>query len=191
MPPGSRPCCSANACRRRTPLRKRVAVFSGWRGLVWIGNQASPSRTVRRSAALLSPPTHTGTPGRCTGLGRNVTFENLKNSPSYSGASSLHSTRHASTISSVTRPRAANGGAWTALNSSSIQPAPTPKVNRPPDRLSMVATSFAVSMAPRWGTTVTEVSSRARVVIAARKARRVNCSMHSPDAAPGNAPESL
>ena len=55
----------------------------------------------------------------------------------------------------------------------------------------MVETSFAVSMAPRWGTTVTEVSSRAREVIAARKARRVNCSMHSPVAEPGNVPVSV
>ena len=55
----------------------------------------------------------------------------------------------------------------------------------------MVETSFAVSMAPRCGTTVTEVSSRARVVMAARKARRVNCSRHSPDSEPGNAPLSL
>ena len=94
-------------------------------------------------------------------------------------------------ISSVTLPRAANGGAWSALNSSSIQPAPTPKVKRPPDRLSMVEASLAVSMAPRWGTTVTDVNSLARVVIAARYARRVNCSRQSPVTAPGNAPVSL
>ena len=47
--------------------------------------------------------------------------------------------------SSVTAPRALKAGLFSASNSSFSQPAPTPKVSRPPDSTSNEATIFAVS----------------------------------------------
>ncbi len=125
-------------------------------------------------AAGLSPPTQMGGCGFCTGLGRKLMPEKLTYSPANAGSSSVHSVLHARRYSSVTRPRRSKGGAPTASNSSFIQPAPTPKMTRPAERTSRVARIFAVSTAPRCGTTATELMSLDRGAIPARKASSVN-----------------
>ena len=88
----------------------------------------------------------------------------------------------------MTGPRSENGGAATAWNSSSIHPTPTPTVRRPDDSTSTVASALAASTAGRWGTTITEVTRRTRLVAAARKPRTVIISRHSPARAPGHSP---
>jgi hypothetical protein len=72
--------------------------------------------------------------------------------------------------SSVTAPRRSNSGAPSASNSSRIQPTPTPSVTRPFDSTSMVASAFAVSTGLRYGTIITLVTRRRRVVLAATNA---------------------
>ena len=164
---------------------------SGKRGLLPIGYQVSPYRAVRRNAGPLSPPIHIGGYGFCRGLGRKLMFLNWTNSPSNTGSSSVHSILNACRYSSVTRPRWSNGGAPSASNSSRIQPAPTPSVIRPCESTSIVATSLAVSTAPRCGITVIDVTNRGFSVSAARKDNTLNWSKQNPDAEPGNSPDAL
>ncbi len=45
----------------------------------------------------------------------------------------------------MTRPRASKGGAESASNSSRSQPTPAPRITRPPDMTSSVASIFAVT----------------------------------------------
>ena len=82
--------------------------------------------------------------------------------------------------SSVTLPRSAKGGAPIASNSSFIQPAPMPRVTRPPDSTSIVASCLAASTAGRCGMTMTEVTSRSLLVRAATNASSISCSLRSP-----------
>ena len=93
--------------------------------------------------------------------------------------------------SSVTLPRSAKSGAWIASNSSFIQPAPMPRISRPPDSTSMVDSILAVSTAGRCGTTITEVTSRSFVVLAATNAISISCSCRSARAPAGNSPVEL
>ena len=59
-------------------------------------------------------------------------------------------------------------GTFTALNSSSSQPTPTPKSTRPFDSQSRVDTSLAVYTGFRWGNRTIAVPSRTVEVRAAR-----------------------
>ncbi len=70
--------------------------------------------------------------------------------------------------SSVTRPRSLKEGAFSAWNSSSIQPTPAPRMMRPPESTSMVASIFAVTTGFRYGMMRTLVPMRMRLVSAAR-----------------------
>ena len=78
-----------------------------------------------------------------------------------------------------------------ASNSSRIQPTPQPRMTRPADSTSTVAIILAASTGLRWGSTITEVSSRALDVTPARKLSMVSCSRHSPVGPPANSPVSL
>ncbi|MEZ5262243.1 MAG: hypothetical protein R2755_10825 [Acidimicrobiales bacterium] len=97
------------------------------------------------------------------------------------------------TYSSVTRPRSSKAGRLSPSNSSRIHPAPMPTTTRPPDSTSVVASDLAMNTGLRCGTTMTEVSSRTRSVIAANHDSSVNCSMQSvlPSAVQANSPLSL
>jgi hypothetical protein len=66
-----------------------------------------------------------------------------------------------------------------------------PKVSRPFDNTSIVASILACSTAGRCGTTVTEVTRRSREVLPATNATAVSCSCRSPRDRPGNSPVSL
>src|ERR1700693_4029903 len=68
--------------------------------------------------------------------------------------------------SRVRRARSAND-IPTASNSSSSPPIPTPKMKRPPESTSRLATAFAVANALRSGTTKIPVASRIRLGTAA------------------------
>ena len=57
----------------------------------------------------------------------------------------------------MTRRAPEEGGAWSASNSSSIQPTPAPRMMRPPDITSRVASILAVTTGLRYGTTSTLV----------------------------------
>ena len=184
MVAGSRPTRRASSCNLATPWEKRSAVFSGNSGLEPIGYHASPSATVRRNAAGLSPPTQIGGCGFCSGLGLKLMFSNFAYLPSKRGSSSVHSVLNIRRYSSVTLPRSENGGAPMARNSSSIQPAPIPTVTRPCDSTSSVASALAVNMGGRCGTTMTELSSRILVVAPARNAIAVSSSRQSPSPMP-------
>ena len=64
----------------------------------------------------------------------------------------------------VTSPRAAKGGAASASNSSRSQPTPAPRMTRPPESTSRVASIFAVVTGFRYGITRTLVPRRTRRV---------------------------
>ena len=113
------------------------------------GCQASPSRAARLMAGLLCPPIQMGGYGFCTGLGRKVMSEKLTYLPSNLGSSLVQSSMKAWRYSSVTAPRSAKGGASRSSNSSSIQPTPAPRINRPLDSMSRVASILAVRMGLR------------------------------------------
>src|SRR5512134_1877034 len=156
-----------------------------------MGYQVSARRPARRSATGLSPPIQIGGCGFCTGLGANATFEKRQYLPVKVGLSLVHSSLKARMYSSLTAPRLSYGGAPIASNSSRIQPTPQPTMRRPLESTSMVASILAVRTGGRCGTTITEVSSLAEDVAAARKVRSVSCSIHSPDGLPMNVPLSL
>ena len=107
------------------------------------------------------PPTQIGGPGRCTGVGSTVM-------PSTSP--SVNARRRYASAASVSRPRAAKS-APIAANSSGIQPVPTPRMTRPFDSASMLATSLATTSGCRYGRTVTPKPSRTRSVRPATAAR--------------------
>ena len=155
------------------------------------GYQPSPTDAARRIAGALSPPTQIGGCGFETGFGSNTTCWNLTCAPSIAGFSSVHSDFQAWIYSSVTAPRASNGGVSSASNSSRIQPDPMPAITRPPESTSAVVNSFAVSTAGRYGTTSTDVSSFSVRVKPARKVSVPIASKHSPVGAPGHTPSAV
>jgi hypothetical protein len=73
-------------------------------------------------------------------------------------------------------------------NSSSSQPMPTPRITRPPDSLSSVATSLAVTSGLRWGRIRMPVARLTVVVRAATKASQIRGSGMSNTSAPGILP---
>ena len=127
----------------------------------------SPSRAARRSAAGLSPPTHSGTCGFCTGFGVTAQSLTWKYCPEKLGFFSVQSVLTSRRYSSMRRPRSWKDSPRRA-NSSAIQPTPTPKITRPPERWSALAICLAVMIGCRIGSTVTLVPMRIRVVRAAR-----------------------
>jgi hypothetical protein len=74
-----------------------------------------------------------------------------------STGSFVHMSRMRRRYSSVTLPRSVKGGAWSVSNSSFIQPTPAPRIRRPPDITSSVASILAVTTGLRYGTTSTLV----------------------------------
>ena len=164
--------------RARSRLRKsrisRTVAGSGCRGLPPSSRKSgtAPSqRAARRIGGLAghSPPTHTGTRGRCTGVGRKVTSSTttcwprkVTGSPDHSRLSAVRpsSRRAASSFGSVVSPKLPNSSAIGA-------PRPTPKVIRPPVRRSRVVTSRASFDTRRRATGVIIVPSRIRSVASA------------------------
>src|SRR5437763_12697666 len=106
-------------------------------------------------------------------------FEKFAYLPLKVGFSSVHSTRQAAIVSSVTAPRSSNGSVPIASNSSLHQPTPMPQVKRPSDKTSIVERIFAVETGGRGGTTVTEVTRRNFSVFATTKAKQVSFSWRS------------
>ena len=88
--------------------------------------------------------------------------------PSNVTGSVVHTARMSFTYSSVTAPRSSNGGAPSASNSSRSQPTPAPRITRPRERTSIVASILAATSGLRYGTTMTLIPSRVRVVAWAR-----------------------
>ena len=164
--------------RARSRLRKsrisRTVAGSGCRGLPPSSRKSgtAPSqRAARRIGGLAghSPPTHTGTRGRCTGVGRKVTSSTttcsprkVTGSPDHSRLSAVRpsSRRAASSFGSVVSPKLPNSSAIGA-------PRPTPKIIRPPVRRSRVVTSRASFDTRRRATGVIIVPSRIRSVASA------------------------
>ena len=130
---------------------------SGWK--------PSPSRPARRAAAALWPPMWIGTDRRA-GFGYEHARSKLQNRPWNVGSSSAQRTRSAAIASSVRAPRSENGTP-TASASSRSQPTPTPRITRPPDSTSVVATRFASCTGLWSGSTTIPVPSRSRSVWAA------------------------
>ena len=93
--------------------------------------------------------------------------------------------------SSDAAPRRSKRGAPRTASSSAIQPTPTPRVRRPSDRVSRVASILAASTGGRCINTITEVSSRMRSVAAAAHVNAVICSRHRPVSLAGQVPSSL
>jgi len=129
-----------------------------------ISGIAPSQRAARRIGRLAGhkPPTHTGTRGRCTGVGRNVTSSmttcsprKVTGSPDQSRVrASRPSSRCAATcFGSALSPKVPN-------SSSSGAPRPTPRTIRPPVSLSRVVTSLASFDTRRRATGVTIVPSR-------------------------------
>ena len=127
---------------------------------------ATPGSTRRRGARRgaprpsLCPPTWIGIVA-AAGRGRTMQSVNWVNSPWCVG-SSLHRARRAATCSSVRAARSANGTPM-AANSSASQPMPIPRIIRPPDRWSSVASSLARTTGLRWGRIRMPVARRMRV----------------------------
>jgi uncharacterized membrane protein YgaE (UPF0421/DUF939 family) len=171
--------------RARSRLRKsrisRTVAGSGGRGLPPSSRKrgtAPSQRAARRIGGLAghSPPTHTGTRGRCTGVGRKVTSSTttcsprkVTGSPDHSRLSAARpsSRRAASSFGSVVSPKLPN-------SSASGAPRPTPKIIRPPVRRSRVVTSRASFDTRRRATGVIIVPSRIRSVASAAAVSRTH-----------------
>ena len=169
----SRPIRARSSCRK--PLISRTVAASGCRGLPpspgsMIGIAPS-QRAARRigGRAGHSPPTQTGTRGRCTGVGRNVTSSmttcsprKVTGSPDHSRLSAVRpsSRRAASSFRSVVSPKLPNSSGIGA-------PRPTPRIIRPPVSRSRVVTSRASFCTRRRATGVIIVPSRIRSVASA------------------------
>ena len=80
---------------------------------------------------------------RSGGSGRQNTWSNETKRPLKVAHSWLQSARIAATYSSVRGPRSVKGSP-SAENSSASQPTPMPRITRPCDSTSSVATSFAM-----------------------------------------------
>ncbi len=114
------------------------------------------------------------------GLGSNLSPLNCVYVPANTGSALVHSSRIARRCSSVMAPRSANGTPRMA-DSAASQPAPIPRITRPPLSASSVETIFAVTTALRYGTMSTVVPSLTRLVAPAATARVTNGSkMASP-----------
>jgi hypothetical protein len=129
-----------------------------------ISGIAPSQRAARRIGRLAGhkPPTHTGTRGRCTGVGRNTTSSTTTWSPrkvtgspdqSRLRAARPSSRRAATSLGSAVSPKVPN-------SSSNGAPRPTPRIIRPPVSLSRVVTSLASFDTRRRATGVTIVPSR-------------------------------
>jgi uncharacterized membrane protein YgaE (UPF0421/DUF939 family) len=169
----SRPIRARWSCRN--PWISRTVAASGCRGLPpspgsMIGIAPS-QRAARRigGRAGHSPPTQTGTRGRCTGVGRNVTSSmttcsprKVTGSPDHSRLSAVRpsSRRAASSFRSVVSPKLPNSSGIGA-------PRPTPRIIRPPVSRSRVVTSRASFCTRRRATGVIIVPSRIRSVASA------------------------
>ena len=147
-------------------------------GVTLTPNQPSPTSPTRRSAGALSPPKMIGGCGRWTGLGYDRTLGKLQNSPLNSDSSSVHSIFMTFRYSRVRWARRSQGTP-SAVNSSASQPTPTPKSKRPPDSLSRLATSLAVTSGLRSGTRQMPVPSRRVLVCAAAYVSAANGSRKS------------
>src|SRR5438093_4088657 len=134
-----------------------------------IGCQAAPNWTVRRSAALLCPPTRIGGYGFCSGLGSKTSPLNCVYLPVNDGSRLVQSSRIVSTYSAVMAPRSAKGTPSATL-SAATQPAPIPRMKRPPLSASSDETILAVTTGFRYGTMRTVVPSRTRLVAPATTA---------------------
>ena len=171
---GSPPSPAAARWPVRNPWISRTVAASGCRGLRPCRQQdrhrAVPAgRAAHRRPAGHSPPTQTGTRGRCTGVGRNTTSStitcsprNVTGSPDQSRFSAVRpsSRRAASTFGSVGSPKLPNSSGMGA-------PRPTPRIIRPPVSRSRVVTSRASFGTRRRATGVTIVPSRIRSVASA------------------------
>jgi hypothetical protein len=107
------------------------------------GCQAASNLMARRIAAALLPPTQMGT-GDCA----------------------PHASRNVARYSSVSRPRLANCTP-SASNSCRAPPIPTPSTSRPPLSSWRLRAMRATSSGCRYGSTITVVPSRTRVVMPA------------------------
>ena len=85
----------------------------------------------------------------------------------------IHRALTASMRSSSNAPRVFGSVPW-SRNSSIFQPAPTPKMNRPPEIRSMLAASFAVMMGSRSISSAIPVNSSILDVTAAAAASVTN-----------------
>ena len=155
---------------RRARAARRCA-RTGRRAVV-----GQPAR--RRSASTRSstvgplPPTSTGGCGRCAGLGH----DQMRSKSTKLAVVARLVLRSRSPSS----PRCARASAPSACAgrcrgwriSSRFQPAPTPNSTRPPERWSMLATSFAVMIGSRSMTRQMPLPTRSRVVAAAAARQR-------------------
>src|SRR5262245_17849846 len=132
-------------------------------GRIPMGCQPSPIVAARRSAAPVCPPIQIGMPPRCTGLGSTWMSRTEQYLPSNVTGSVVHADRISRMYSSVTGPRSSNGGAPSASNSSRSQPTPAPRMTRPFESTSVVASILAARRGLRYGITRTLIPSRTRV----------------------------
>ena len=108
-----------------------------------------------------------------------VTSSNCQNRPSNETFSPVSRSLTASSTSSVRRPRSFME-IPIAVNSGSFQPGPTPKMNRPSDMWSRVASSLASSTGWRSGTTRMWVPSGIVSVAPATQLSTISGSIHEP-----------
>ena len=141
-----------------------------------IGSARSSHRAARRIAALLgqTPPTHTGTRGRCTGTGRKTTSSivvapvgHRLTGPEQVKSVQPSSRRSASTRVSVVSPKL-------PYSPATGSPSPAPRIMRPPVRRSKVVTSLASLDGRRRATGVIAVPSRIRLVAKAAAVSRIH-----------------
>ena len=134
------------------------------------GNHPSAQSTTRRRVWSVSPPTRIGGFGRWTGFGYDQIGSKSTNSPWNSGSSSAQMTFIARARSLITRKRVAKAVPWFSI-SSAFQPAPIASSNRPPERRSREAASFALTIGSRSVRRQIPVPRRMVLVAAAATAR--------------------
>ena len=131
----------------------------------------------RGSGTREPPATHTGK--YFSGRGSMVTSSNCQNRPWKETLSSVSRSFTASSTSSVRRPRSFIE-IPIAVNSGSFHPGPTPKMNRPSDMWSRVASSLASSTGWRSGTTRMWVPIGMVSVAPATQLSTIRGSIHDP-----------
>ena len=140
---------------------------------------ASPRRAARSTAGSATPATHSGGCGRWTGRGWTVSSGNRWNRPSNEVSSVVHTSLRISSASSMRAPRWENTEPCTSY-SRGHQPMPTPRVTRPPESWSMVATCSATRTGSWIGSWKMPVPTRIVEVRAATAARNVSGSLMLP-----------
>ena len=115
----------------------------------------------------------TGGCGFCSGIGQDQDFSKLTISPLNAASSSVHKAFMARTRSRISLKRVSYAAPWLSI-SSTFQPPPIPRVTRPFDIMSRLATTFAVTIGSRCGIRLIPVPIFRLVVAAAAKDSEMN-----------------